>query len=79
MNPQYQTQPLDSLADILKEKNIDATILHVPGAVTHKWLPLVTPDRWSVPQLSDQTKCSDTGTVTSGLTSSRLQTSLALF
>ncbi|CZR52316.1 related to beta-glucosidase [Phialocephala subalpina] len=47
MNPQYQTQPLDSLVSILEEKSVLAEVVYEPGALTHKWLPLVTSDRWS--------------------------------
>lgn len=56
MNPQYQTQPLDSLISILKEKNIDAEVMYEPGTLTHKWLPLVTADRWSVPSVPGEGK-----------------------
>lgn len=49
MNPQYQTQPLQALTIMLTEENIHAEVIYEPGALTHKWLPLVTPDRWSSP------------------------------
>lgn len=47
MNPQYQTQPLEALESMLESKGINAKIIYEPGTYTHKWLPVITPDRWS--------------------------------
>jgi beta-glucosidase len=49
MNPQYQTQPLEALRSMLETKGIRADFIYSPGALTHKWLPLVTSDKWSSP------------------------------
>jgi beta-glucosidase len=54
MNPQYQTQPLGALKSMLDAKNISAEVISSPGALTHKWLPLVTSDRWSAPSLEGE-------------------------
>ncbi|KAL2835291.1 glycoside hydrolase superfamily [Aspergillus cavernicola] len=48
MNPQYQSHPMDAFKKRTAQCGVDVQVEYSIGAYSHKWLPLVTRDRWTV-------------------------------
>ncbi|KAL3473885.1 glycoside hydrolase superfamily [Aspergillus californicus] len=48
MNPQYQSHPMDAFMKRAAQRGVDVQVEYSTGAYSHKWLPLVTKDRWTV-------------------------------
>ncbi|OAL56316.1 hypothetical protein IQ07DRAFT_674538 [Pyrenochaeta sp. DS3sAY3a] len=49
MNPQYLSQPMEAFKAIAAELEIAVEVAHSPGAYSRKWLPLISPEQWSLP------------------------------
>ncbi|KAH8653738.1 glycoside hydrolase superfamily [Xylariales sp. PMI_506] len=48
MNPQYQSQPIDAFKTVSAELGIDVEVNYAMGSYTRKWLPLTSPEQWSI-------------------------------
>lgn len=49
MNPQYLSQPMESLKNVAAESGINISVKYALGAIGRKWLPVFDPTQWRAP------------------------------